>query len=435
MRKLGEGHSLVFIASSEVANLIRNATGIKHGNITTEDIVFWSIKETWRQLQADLPAWVLQGHSFVRRENAWKNLSGGKLVSPEAISAKFYEPEARSLDSLYGTRSNEDRHCVWEDHSVNSNEIIQKIVRRRWDFDPFTIMDAGVHEEMEIELAHEKEVEREVERPPDAEAAQHVLHANVERFVDTGDISILGHRGFRSAAAAFSGTSFMVPKGFDAVFPNIIVTEDFWRTIQLPSNPATGSMDSFMRSVEWVVTVETAPTTWMIFFSPYEVNRLLDKFRTSAKVKLHVFAPRMNPAAPSLEDLSFLTLPSTDSSKPQVSRNLAFQLNLFSGALYLRDYETYLDVCRTLRLYFEPLPPHLEESKILNASFFVLHQGAREELGRAGPGFEENALPFFRDMIRMRRFGRGFGPSHMGKILHASRLEKSDFVGEAIQEQ
>ena len=50
-------------------------------------------------------------------------------------------------------------------------------------------------------------------------------------------------------------------------------------------------------------------------------------------------------------------------------------------------------------------------------------------------GFKENALPFFENMIRMRRFGRGFGPSHMGKILHGNRLKESDLVGGLLGEQ
>jgi hypothetical protein len=435
MRKLGGGHSLVFMASDEVASLISTATGSHKDDLTTEDVILWSIQETWQQLQANLPAWVLQGYSFVRREDAWQDLSSGNLLSSKDVSDKFCETEARPLEELYGSQSAEAAHWVWRYHSVDSkNEIASKIARRCKDFTSFTITDAGIHEEVEIELVHEKEVEREVERAPDAKPAQHDLHANVASFVATGNTSLCLGKGFRTAAAAFSSTSLVVPKDFNEVFQNIVVTDDFWHAIQLPPGRSSGSMDNFMRSVDWVVTVTSPQTNLMVLLSPYEVNQLLPKFRTSTKVKLHMFTPHSNLAFPSFDDLAFLSLPS-DSSTFSLPRTLALQLNLFSGSVYFRDYRTYQDVCRILRLHFGDLPEHLRKPSVINANFFVLDREARIELGMGGLGFKENALPFFENMIRMRRFGRGFGPSHMGKILHGNRLKESDFVGGVLGEQ
>ncbi|KIM25734.1 hypothetical protein M408DRAFT_25862 [Serendipita vermifera MAFF 305830] len=168
----------------------------------------------------------------------------------------------------------------------------------------------------------------------------------------------------------------------------------------------------------------------MVLFSPYEANQLFPRFRTSEGVRLHVFAPQNNQAVPSLEDLDFLTLPFTASAF-SLPRPLALQLNLFVGSLYLQDYKTYRDVCSVLRLYFGPLPPYLAKPGIINVSGFVHDLNARKELGMGELGFENNALPFFRGMLKLRRFGRGLGPSHMGKILYGTRLRKSDFVEEA----
>ena len=251
----------------------------------------------------------------------------------------FSETEARSLEELYGSQSVEAENWIWNQHSVDSkDDTISKIAQRCQDFNSFTITDAGVHEEMEVELVHEKEVEREVERAPNAEPAPHDLHANVASFVATGNTSLCLEKGFRTAAAAFSGTSLVVPKDFNEVFQNIVVTDDFWRTIQLPSARSTGRMDNFMRSVDWVVTIASPQTSLMVLLSPYEVNQLLPKFRTSTAVKLHMFTPHSNLAVPSLEDLTFLSLPS-DSSMFSLPGVLTLQLNLFSGSLYFRDYE------------------------------------------------------------------------------------------------
>jgi hypothetical protein len=435
MRRLGDGHTLVFMACEEVVNLIHAAIGSKCEDLTAEDVLIWSIKETWKQLQENLPVWVLQGHSFIRREAAWESLSTKTLPSPREISNRFCEPEARSIEELYGNSSGTN-HWILQQHSIDStNETIRKIVQRCQDFDSFSITTAGVQEEMEIELVHEKEVEREVQKSPDADPAEHSLHPNVERFVTTGSTWLCYGSGFRRVDQAFADTSLVVPKGFDQFFSNIAATEDFYRTIKLTTKHNARKMDGFIRPVDWVVTAGLEPQAgMMVLFSPYEVEKLLPRFRTSKEVTLHVFTPRTNLSNPSFEDLNFLSLPSTRFAAP-LSRPLAMQLNLFSGSLYFRDYRTYSDVCHALRLHFGPIPTYLAKPNIINANFFVLDPQARVELGMTGMGFQENALPFFQNMITMRRYGRGFGPSHIGKVLNGTRLKKSDFVGGVLGEQ
>ncbi|KIM25736.1 hypothetical protein M408DRAFT_330949 [Serendipita vermifera MAFF 305830] len=426
MRQLGHGHSLVFMASEEVGGHICTAIGSNDKNITTEDVLFWSIKETWQQMQENLPAWEVQGRSFVSRDASWVTLNKGGLLSAKDISEKFREPEGKSLEDMYG-------HCInhqtlMQHQDDLENNLVLAIVQKCQDFYPIHPKNAGVNEEMEIEFVHEQEVERVIEMPPDAQPDDHVLHSMVQRFVITGDTSLCHGNGFRSIVEAFENTSLVVPAGLDEVLLNIVVTEDFFRTIKIPHAHSFGCMDSFMRSVDWVVTAAKEPNSLlMVLFSPYEVNQLLPKFRTSTKVKLHLFAPRNNLGAISLEDLNFLPLPSTATTF-SLPRTLALQLNLFSGSLYLRDYETYRDVCRVLRLYFDAPLSHLTKPGIINASFFVLEPQARQELEMGEFGFNVNALPFFQNMIRLRRFGRGFGPSHMGKILHGKCLEDKDFV-------
>ncbi|PVF91591.1 hypothetical protein CPB86DRAFT_677645, partial [Serendipita vermifera] len=71
MRKLGHGQSVTFLASSEVIPLIAEAAQCDPEDVDSKHVLIWTIKETWKQLQANLPAYVLQGHSFVRREEAW----------------------------------------------------------------------------------------------------------------------------------------------------------------------------------------------------------------------------------------------------------------------------------------------------------------------------------------------------------------------------
>ena len=277
-----------------------------------------------------------------------------------------------------------------------------------------------MHEEMEIELVHEKEVEREVERPPNVEPANHAVHKDVESFVRTGVIPH-GSSAFLSVRRALIGTSLGIPAGADTFFGNILVTDDFYRTVKLRTWPHSSGMDQFMRPVEWLVTSKINQVPSIIAFSPYEVNQLLPRFRTSQHVRLHIFAAHSNLSVQSLEDLNFFMVP-YGSPAFTLPRPMALQVGLFSGSLYLRDYKTYREVCAALRLCFDPLPPHLSRPEIITSSYFVKSESARRELKMIGPGFEANPLSFLRELLKMRRHGRSLGPSHMGKLLNGIRI-------------
>lgn len=98
MRRLGHGHTLVFMAPYEVLEHISRTLERPVEDITSTDVVVWTIQETWQQLQADGPAWMVQGESFARRLESWKDLgTNPSIPSGEDLAALFCEPEARSL--------------------------------------------------------------------------------------------------------------------------------------------------------------------------------------------------------------------------------------------------------------------------------------------------------------------------------------------------
>lgn len=127
-----------------------------------------------------------------------------------------------------------------------------------------------------------------------------------------------------------------------------------------------------------------------------------------------------------LENLDHFVLPETLLAAP-LPPPLALQLNLFSGALYLRDYAAYKDLCILLRLHFGDLPPHLAKPSIINPWCYVRDPAARRTLGMFGPGFSDYPLPFLRRLLILRRYGLDFGPSHMGKLLYGTKLHNKDF--------
>ena len=427
MRRLGHGHTLVFIAPQDVVEHIGQTRDNSLGDVTSVEVVIWTIQETWRQLQADAPAWMLQGESYIRRLESWEQLRA-PMSSPSGkdLAVLFCESEARSLEDLYGVRIKGQQNSEYAVKTSKGLRIKQRIKRHCQGFEAFSLHDAGVHEEMEIELVHEKEIEREVQRLASAEPAKHVLHPDVLAFVKSGALPASTSRAFRQADTALAATTLRIPKGFTPVFSKLLMTNDFYRTIEIPSFKTSGAMDQFIRPVEWIVTTrDREGAASLVFISPYEANALLHLFRQSKRISLHIFSARSSLSLESMEDLQRFSVP--DVQQPLL-RNLSICLNLFSGALYIRDKWTYEEICGLLRLRLEDLPAHLANPTIINSTGFVKTAVARRELGMPDVGFEDTALPLFRKLITMRRYGKGFGPTHMGKLLYGEKLEDSDFV-------
>jgi hypothetical protein len=142
-----------------------------------------------------------------------------------------------------------------------------------------------------------------------------------------------------------------------------------------------------------------------------------------------LFAPRTSLGMRPLEDLQLFNLP-TEIPRSPLSSPLAQQLNLYSGTLYLRDIQSYHDICRTLRLHFGALAQEIADLGVINSNGFVKDRRAREELGLVGKGFEEDPVQFLRKLFHLRRNGRSFLPSHLGQILFGVGLTDSIFEEE-----
>ena len=101
--------------------------------------------------------------------------------------------------------------------------------------------------------------------------------------------------------------------------------------------------------------------------------------------------------------------------------DLMDQLNVFSGQLYLRDYESYLHLCRFLGV-------PTSKTDILNDTTI------RRNLFNIPGSFEENEITFMDSplhfvmaLLGIRSRGRPFAHTHMGKILQGQLLRGKDF--------
>ncbi|KIM20547.1 hypothetical protein M408DRAFT_130685 [Serendipita vermifera MAFF 305830] len=425
MRKLGSEQSLVFLAPDEVVKGIKKVVGDDVQPLKSAHVLIWTMKETCQQLQINVSNWATQGYEFAERQSGWNEVSR-EPKNREELKYLFCQEDGRTLAQMYGVSeqslARDGAHQKLP--SPDQLQIEEEIQQHCKLFNAFSLEDARADEEQEVELVHEQEVEREVERPPPAGPAEHSVHPHVKHFVDTGHL-VLASPAFRTVKQSLEQTSLVFPSGGASAFSELLVTSDFYRTVQ-QTNPDS-NVDDFLRPLEWVVTTETPNGSVLVGFSPYEVNELLEQFRTSTKVKLHLFAPRNSLAMQTLENLQLFTLPTTQPTTPLPS-HLSQQLNLYSGALYLSNFKSYNSLCTALRLHFGEVAAGIAERGVINSNGFVKDATTRMELGLVGDGFDEDPVQFFRKLLHLRRNRRSFLPSHMGQILFSGGLSETDFA-------
>ncbi|KAJ8579648.1 hypothetical protein M405DRAFT_720688, partial [Rhizopogon salebrosus TDB-379] len=72
MRKLGNGHSVVFFAPIEVDQSIRSAVKkADASDVDVADILHWTMLETCTDIQMRASHWSQQGSDFKERRSAW----------------------------------------------------------------------------------------------------------------------------------------------------------------------------------------------------------------------------------------------------------------------------------------------------------------------------------------------------------------------------
>ncbi|KAG6332557.1 hypothetical protein ID866_6530 [Astraeus odoratus] len=285
------------------------------------------------------------------------------------------------------------------------------------------ITDA-VHEEREQvrerEVAYEINYEH-VESSPKAIPSVPFVDEDVRRFVQNGKV-VLQHQSeaFLPLCMYFGRSSTCHEP---AVWTkDILMTVDFCRVTWKEK-----TSEKYHRPVNWILSDQSpgGPPT-LVILSPFEVSALLPEIKRSKYVHLHVYAPRVQQARRSCDDLCFYTIPPIpcDWSAPT---QIIDQLNIFSGQLYLSDKSTYLRLCCFLSVY----APDLQDERDLEVQSdgFIkpVHLIRTSRPMSQALNFRESPLTFIKEHITHCRMGVPFTLSHMGKILDGHLLQDEDF--------
>ncbi|KAF8554401.1 hypothetical protein OG21DRAFT_1484696 [Imleria badia] len=410
MRKLGHGHSVMFFATPKVDRSIRVACKKDPTTqVTTVDVLCWAINETWTDIQQRAPYWAQQGMNHKSRYDAWSRFCSNDLT-PEQLSDAWLQPEQKSLVDLYAP-------CEAKNTQSDLSALDPEIRQHCKNLGVLSLPSALIEEEQEREVSREQERERDVELPPKAEPAEHFLHPDVVSFVKTGIIpplSFVRSSGFRPIFTTFDNNSAATREA-EIWSPFILATADFCETIKPESTQ--GTMDQYLRPVQWVLSRTQDRDPLLVLLSQFEANLLMPDIRASKCVHLHLYAPRTSQRMKPSDDLrlySILPLPS-DWTPPW---DLVEQLNVFAGQLYLRDYTSYLRLCRFLGV-------PTKDSTATRRNLFNM-PGGLEEIERT---FSGSPLPSVMALLAIRSRGRPFAQTHMGRILQGQLLGEQDFEG------
>lgn len=178
--------------------------------------------------------------------------------------------------------------------------------------------------------------------------------------------------------------------------------------------------DLYQRPVQWIISVPGIKALGeiknLVIISPHEANELKATIEKFAKITLHLFLPRTNVSYQSLDHLQLWT--TGQAFDPEtVPRSLTVQLNLFSGSLYLRSFDEYIELCDMLGL----LRSHAQPGQSALPDGFIT-----TSVGQWG--LKKSPVAFLRGLVmRVRREGEGLEKTHMGRILDGARLEEADF--------
>ncbi|OBZ77704.1 hypothetical protein A0H81_01998 [Grifola frondosa] len=269
-------------------------------------------------------------------------------------------------------------------------------------------------EEQEREVDHEVEREQQVERPPKAKAATHRIHAHIKAFIRTGILPLPSPAIVR----AFSNLSASAAVQHSGAWSSrLLASVDFSTTIK---RQVIHKADDYLRPVNWILSCIVEGRTTLVILSPYEVNKLLPSIRSSTKVRLHVYTPRVTQAMKPCDDLTLYFVPWPSTFRIPRS-SLRMQLNIFAGQLYLPDYQTYRQFAEFLGVYTTQMT-----GVKIQSDGFILPKDRPTEIKALSP-FKTTPLPFLKELLGLRRKGMRYSDTHVGKVLRARLLTDADF--------
>jgi hypothetical protein len=401
------------------------------------DVITWSVAETQSNTQRLVASFGAQGRRFAEQQKLWDKAGEDLANLDQNLAKRFLEEGGKGLRSRYGPDEDGVRD---EAQELSPNKLINEINERCREFrveeQRIDVWDEEEENEQEKEgereqqLAPELEQQASTQRPPPAQPIQHAVSTNLENFVKDGKIP-KGHPGFKWAFEIFldSNLRSFIPKTWPP--SGLRVTNDFARTIQSQAaQDGDNTSDDFQRSVQWVLLggpSDKVAARHMVVISPYEASQLMTEIEKSKCVSLHLYAPRQNQASPPLDNLELYTITRRPSQRKfMVPRQLQIELNIFSGQLYFKDYQEYVDTCHFLGLASPETQRDSPGIDIESDGFINIIGDAVKDGSPCR--FHKSPVKEIKDLMsKIRRNCGSIDKTHMGRVLNGQMLHKDEF--------
>jgi hypothetical protein len=399
---------VMFFAPREVDHGIRSLipSGMATGDrIHVLDLVRWAIHETCKDISRHLPYWAQQGLDHYKRSAAYQEYrSNGDL---RILREAWLQSDSQTLEELYWKTSGSK--IISEIKGIPSlSERIERL---------------GVTKLVNVRMAEEqeREVQREVEiklsiipttrimGPAKVQPAQHVIHADILEFIETGKLP----------ESSMHISPLLAPlnmvKSLESTIewsPSPLATADFITTILDSSGEG---LTEYLRPVNWILSSRSGKKSTIVVISPYEANELLPFIRESKKVRLHIYAPRTTSSMRSFSDLTFYSIPDSQTERWSAPEHVRIEINLFAGQLYFDSAEEYWSICSLLALWMaHPKAEYSEVDGFVPPAY---------RTGRGSP-FARSRIPILKRLMELRLKGISYHLTHLGQVLNGKPLSE-----------
>lgn len=403
LRKLGQGQSLMFVAPPEVDQSIKSVTGNRRVLIDGYDVLAWSLEQSCLSIERSQPLRVLQGLGHYLRQKKWDAFVARypnfddvarEIKATQPLIAEFMEKEEHELVDLYAPPALRTKKLPTMIDSCRNDPdpLVQELISI-WRNTLSTICEAAsMHDEHEREVAHEVELETQIQRPPRVKALDTSVSGPLRAFVRTGNPSLMMsfHDAYTQVAEKTSARS----SGPVKLLRGLKTTSDFANTVE---RPQSGYYDSYLRSVNWILTskAKMSPAELLVI-SQYELNQLYEAILSkTSKVRLHIYEPRVTKSMRSIDFAPPYQISPSVWDWRYVSSELRRELHLFAGQLYFNTYDEYRGLCTSL-------------AAETNVNV-------------------EKLLTFIKAWTVIRRKGQDFLPTHVGQMVSNRTIKEEAF--------
>ena len=415
MRQLGKSHSVMFFAPREIDHRIRDLvpSGMTPDDrIRVLDVVRWAIFQTCEDIYYHLPYWAHQGLDHHKRFAAYEQYRSSGEIS--VLQRAWLQSDSRTLEEMFWITSGAQTTPEMDNVPSISQRMEQLGITKLVDIRMAEEQECEVNREVHHEFVPGHFIDVEHPSPPKVQSAQHVIHADILGFIETGKVPQ------SSLYIAPLLALLNMDKALNSITewsPSPLATADFTTTVLQPHG---ARLTEYLRPVNWILSSGSGKDSNIVVISPYEANELLPIIRQSSYVRLHIYTPRVTSSMRSFSNLKFYSIPDSRTGRWSAPAHTRIELNLFAGQLYFDSREEYEKLCALLALSMAH-----PDTKYSDLDGFVppVHR-----TGRSSP-FEKSKIPILKKLMRFRQKGTSYHLTHLGQILNGKPLSDEALSG------